>query len=222
MASTVAVLANSTTPKDAIEGVNLDRTRVIIDDGKNSSSYGVGNHMAGPVVVSSWVTQLNGKPANQFVVSPSLFQLSSGKTGKGTIRVVSDLPQDRESVFWLVVNTAAAGIESKKNSVSFSLGQRIKVFYRPKGLEGDTHYAAKNLTWSYEAGTLKVKNPTGLSVSISDIISSKKSERIASMVMPFSEASWKVPLGAEPQNLSFTFIDEYGGDNEVPLKLGAS
>lgn len=219
LATLSSAMANTTAPMQPIEGVGIDRTRVVIGNGETRGAFGVTNKMATPVVVTSWVTDLKGKVSDAFVVTPSLYQLDAGKTGNSTVRLTSsDLPQDRESVFWLVVNSAAAGASSK-NSISVAVGQRIKVFYRPVGVKGDAKYAAQNLVWSYENQKLKVRNPTALSVSISDIQTNGKELNVGEMVMPFSEMEWSMPAAGKEAKRTFSYWDEFGGLNELPIKL---
>lgn len=214
-----AVLAKSNAINQPIEGVGIDRTRIVMEDGTKTASFGVQNRMAAPVVVTAWVSDLNGKVSEDFVVSPSLYQLNDGKTGKGTVRLLSELPTDRESVYWLVVNTAKAGT-AERNQLNVAIGQRIKVFYRPDGLKGDARYAAKHLIWTNDNGRIKVKNPTALSVSVSDINILDKTNKVAALLLPFSEVSLKLPIEAnKTPSFSFTFFDEYGGLNEVSAKL---
>ena len=199
-------------------GVSLDRTRLVITNGETSGSIGVNNKNPTSMVVTSWVVDLEGKVSDSFVVSPSIFQLGAYKTGKTSIRLVDRLPSDRESVFLLKVNTAQAG-ESNKNSLKVAIGQKIKVFYRPKGLAGDANYAARNLIWSFDKNIVRVDNPTALSVSVSDLILDGNTDRIADMVLPFSSKSWKIDdVKSNALQKSFTFVDEYGGFKEIPIK----
>ena len=205
-----------------IEGIGLDRTRVVIEDGASSGTFGLINDIGSPVIVTAWVTDLDGKMADAFVASPSLYQLANGKTGKGTVRLVSQLPQDRESVFWLNVNTAPA-VQSRANQLAAAIGTRIKIFYRPDGLAGDARYAAERLRWSLKSNALHVDNPTALSVSVSDVTVNGRTERVAQMVMPFSKL--QLPVGKPNPEAggvnTFTFVDEYGGFNELAMRMGA-
>lgn len=197
-------------------GVGLDQTRVIFQNGDIKKEFGIINKMPSSMLVSSWVTDLERNPSEAFVVTPSLFQLRSGATGKGIIQLVSSLPQDRESVFWLVVNTVSAG-EAKAQQMKIAVGQRIKVFYRPKGLEGNTSSSASKLKWEYKDGQLTAKNETALSVTVGDIFIGDKRMNVTGMILPFSENSWNINF--KPNNCEFSFIDEYGGEVKFPLKI---
>lgn len=218
-----SVFASTPSPEGLIGGVGLDRTRIVMENGEKTSVFGVVNSMPNTIAVMSWVSDAEGKPAEAFAVSPSVYQLGAGKTGKGTIRLLSELPQDRESVFYLVVNTSEAG-NTEKHHMKVAVGHRIKLFYRPDGLKGDTKFAAERLVWSVKRNELTVKNPTPFSVSISEVFDKQKQLKLADIVLPFSELSWSIDSSKlDFKSIkSFTFVDEFGGFVEVPLKLGTS
>lgn len=219
LASMATVYAATPEQNLPYEGVSLDRTRVIISNGRNSESIGFNNKNPAPIIVSSWVTDLNNKPTNAFVISPSIYQLAGKSTGQATIRVVEELPKDRESVFWLIVNGATAG-SSNENELRIAIGQRIKIFYRPDGLFGDARYAAEKLQWSFHGGELEIKNPTALSVSVSDLIFDDRSERIAEMILPYESKKIKLEnLNRKAKVKKFTFVDEWGGFKEVTFDI---
>ena len=207
-------------PIGAMGGVSLDRTRLILSDGKQSVGIGIANKNPVPMVVTSWVVDVSGQPSEKFVTTPSIFQIGPNKAATASIRLVDKLPEDRESVFWLKVNAAMAG-ETDSNVLSAAIGQKIKIFYRPKGLKGDARFAATKLIWSYKDGQLIASNPTGITVSISDLIFDGKATRVAKMILPFSSYNWNVKK-SEIKSLDkkFTFIDEYGGFYEVNFKVG--
>ena len=215
--SLYAYISISAEMNEQIHGVGLDCTRIVMSDGAELASYGVRNRLPVPLLASSWISDLNGNSTSAFVVTPSVFQLHAGRTGKAQIRLVEKLPHDRESIFWLTVNTISEGT-SGKNQVKVALGQRIKVFYRPKGLKGNAKYAANNLKWSYRQGKLTATNPTALSVTISDFFYGDKEAGFTGMVLPFSDYSWNI---TDIQKIdSFSIIDEYGGEVKFPLSIG--
>lgn len=198
-------------------GVSLERTRLVLDNGVKSSSIGINNKNPTPMVVTAWVVDLEGKPTEKFVVSPAIFQLGGNNTGKTSVRLVEELPKDRESVFWLKVNTAQAG-ESKQNSLKVAIGNKIKIFYRPEGLDGDAKYAASNVIWRFNGDKITATNPTALSVSVSDLCFDTETKRVAEMILPFTTKSWSVNKDALSSNKkSFIFVDEYGGFKEIPM-----
>ena len=214
-------------------GVQLDRSRVLIDNGSKSVAYAVTNHYESPVVASAVITNFDGTPSNAFAVSPSLYQIKANSTSQGQIVQLEQLPQDRESVFWLNVKTVigqatgnqAAGNQDEKiidnvNTGNFgiSLAQRIKVFYRPKDLNENCATAVSKLSWKKSKEGIVVSNPSKVSVSVVKINSKAKEFNISDTLMPLSEKTLNVKID-KVDNITFTYVDEYGNFIEAPLKF---
>lgn len=201
-------------------GVQLDRTRVLMFDGKTKANYGVINNNKTPVLASSTITEIDGKPATKLAVSPSIFQIKPGKSHHGSIVLLESLPQDRETAFWLVVKTVgvSTGKNSEQSTLQMAIGQRIKVFYRPKGINEDTVIAADKLKWSLTNKGVKVENASKLVMSIADIKLGDKVFEVSDMVLPMSSKEWAINL---PKNgsLTFSYMDEYGNQVRHPLKF---
>jgi P pilus assembly chaperone PapD len=94
-----------------------------------------------------------------------------------TVRIFftgESLPTDRETVFWLNLLDVppAPGADAPENSLQLAFRSRIKLFYRPSGLEGSPEQAPEKLTWNLQAApggktAVKVTNPTPYHVSFS-------------------------------------------------------
>ena len=82
-------------------GVQLSKTRILFKDGETQASYGLTNHAETPILASAIISNFDGSPSEAFAVSPSLYQVQPKKTHQGQIVLLSPLPKDRESVFWL-------------------------------------------------------------------------------------------------------------------------
>ena len=201
-------------------GVQLDRTRVLMLDGKTKANYGVINNHKTPVLASSIITDIDGKASTKLTVSPPIFQIKPGKSHQGAIMVLESLPQDRETAFWLVVKTVgvSTGKNSEQSTLQMAIGQRIKVFYRPKGINEDTVIAADKLKWSLTNKGVKVENASKLVMSIADIKLGDKVFEVSDMVLPMSSKEWAINL---PKNgsLTFSYMDEYGNQVRHPLKF---
>ena len=195
-------------------GVSLESTRVVFQEGSNEATLGVSNSLSVPVLVHSSFEQISGEKTNAFMSIPPLFKLDEKRTSRLRIVKTEKLPQDRESVFFIHV----VAIPSGNAKLNIGLGQRIKVFYRPKGLVGDCEYAARNLSWSFTNGNLIAHNPTQLSVSMIDIDVKGKSTK-TSMLLPGERLELPVKVN-KLQTFSFRYIDEYGAirTQEVLLK----
>lgn len=201
-------------------GFQLDRSRVLFEDGKKSVNYGITNHYAQPALASAMVTNFDGSPTSAFAVSPSLFQIRPQTTSQGQIVLLENLPQDRETVFWLNVKTILAKENKNKeqSSVELAIAQRIKLFYRPKGLDEKCSGAVENLIWEKTKTGLKANNPSKVSVSIVNVKKGDDVQRIGDTLMPLSEKEWKVE-GKDWQTFVLTYVDEYGNVIEQPVSL---
>ncbi|MCC3264159.1 fimbria/pilus periplasmic chaperone, partial [Paenibacillus polymyxa] len=76
-----------------------------------------------------------------FIITPPLFKLSPTKNNVLRIVNTSDaLPQDRESVYWVNVKSIPARSEDaeNKNVLQIAVRTRLKLFYRPAGLKGNS------------------------------------------------------------------------------------
>lgn len=207
---------NPTAPKN----IQLERSRIVIDNGQNEGSFGIKNNLDTAVLINSWVEDFRGQKIKTFLTSPPVFRLMPQKEARIRITQTKTLPQDRESVFYIAVQGLPASTEKYQNTMHIVLQQRFKLFYRPKGIPEDSHDAADALQWSYSNGKLSVKNPSKVSVSLAHILFEKNNLDIKVTVLPYEEAHWT--LKRRPTKLdgfSFVFIDEYGGTIRKQVKL---
>lgn len=136
------------------------------------------------------------------------------ESGKGqTLRISytgDALPLDKESVFWLNVLEVPAKSQAKseENRLQMAFRSRIKLFYRPAGLEGNANEAPKAITWSTQGNRIQATNPTPYYVSLVNIsVNGKKLDY--AMVAPRS--SMVLELSASSGNkISGSFVNDYG------------
>lgn len=216
----VAILICSTNSTLAVAGVQLDRTRVLIEDGKIRANYALSNNTEIPLLASATITNADGTPTSRLAASPALYQVRSKTTHQGTISILEPLPQDKESVFWLNVKTVAPESDASKtgSSLQFAIGQRIKIFYRPKGIKEDCKIVADKLKWTKTKDGLKVENDTPLSMSLVEVTVGTKKFRLEDLLLPKSSKDWQLAIPTN-HKMSFTYADEYGNYVEHPLDL---
>ena len=103
--------------------------------------------------------------------------------------------------------------------MKYALGQKIKLFYRPKAITQDSIWVANHLDWSLQGSKLVVKNATNLSISMIYIHIGQ--QRIdAKMLLPGDEKSYKVQqFISSPAEITFEYIDEYGGVQSKKVRL---
>ncbi len=115
--------------------VTLDRTRAVFDGASQSISLNISNdNQQQPYLAQSWLEdeQQNKMLTGPLIITPPVQRLEPA--AKGIIRVkatgsVSQLPQDRESLFYF--NLREIPPESEKpNVLQIALQTKIKLFYR--------------------------------------------------------------------------------------------
>lgn len=199
-------------------GVRLDRTRVVFQDGAREAFVGLTNSLSVPVLVRTTFHDLNEKPIDSFMAIPPVYRLDSGKANRIRLVNVAELPQDKESVFYVTVSCFPAA-QAQENSIRYALGQRIKLFYRPASVKHDCSYVANQLKWSQEGGYLHVLNPTKVSISMTEV-NLGDVKKTVSMLLPGEKSKYKLdkPLKRN-QVFSFKYIDEYGGVRTQSVSL---
>lgn len=169
-----------------------------------------------------------------FVLRPPVFRLDPGKSQAMRVMFTgADLPQDRESIYWLNVldipPTPEADESSTGNFLQFSLRTRIKLIYRPKGLK-DVAQAARALTWSLQHDAqgwfLQATNPTPYYVHMSTLALRVQGKDFPSaeppMIAPLSSQRYPISgLTAAPAggNVQFSSINDAGGVTAQSVSL---
>lgn len=218
--------------------VTMLNTRVIYPADTQSKTVQFTNSDNIPYIMQVWsdINNPTSTPDNAdgpFVTVPALFRIEP-KTGQ-SVRLIftgKNLPQDRESVFYL--NSAqipprnAAG--TGQNQMLVVLRNRMKVFYRPKGIVGSPDNVAKQIQFSLnqESGhwVLNASNDSSYYASFihaAAVVGNKEIPFTADMVAPKSQAHWVLsknsqsPAGA--QKIKFTLVNDYGGHTEAEATL---
>ncbi|EAA1645034.1 fimbrial chaperone protein [Salmonella enterica subsp. enterica serovar Richmond] len=216
----IVLIIGILTGSQAIAAFTLNGTRFIYDEGRKNISVEVTNVTNNTYGGQVWVDNTT-TPSSEvyFTPAPSFFKIS-GKE-KQVVRLLninSNLPTDRESLFWLNVQEIPPASKEEGNVLALALNTQVKLFYRPKAIKDEREKAEQQLV---RDGT-KLKNPTPYyfaitSVSINGIkiTPSNSLDKKLSQMAPFSE----IDIG---QTLSGTVvieaIDDYGARREYKLK----
>ena len=203
-------------------GMQLDRSRIVIENGQTNGSYALTNYYKQPLLVSAGISNFDGSRTNIFAPSPSIYQIKPESTYQAKVIQIEALPQDRESVFWLNLRTALGqqtNSSENVNSMEISIGQSIKIFYRPKGINQKCEEVAKSLQWMKTADGIRAKNDEKISVSLVKIESNNQVQSIGDTLLPLSEKEWKLNIKLSKE-MTFTYVDEFGNllDQKVVLK----
>lgn len=200
----------------AAGGVVLGATRVVYNASSKEASITVSNRNTEQYfLVQSWVDDKDGNKKVPFSITPPLFRLNA--KNENMLRIVKtagELPLDRESVYWLNVKAIppAPAADESQNVLQLAIKTRVKMFYRPKGLEGKVEDAPATLQWSHQGNQLIVKNPSAYSVTLGEVKISGKDVAGVDLVLPKDEAHYTLPAGSESAtNLTYTTITDFGG-----------
>jgi len=247
----VALIAMALYLPSAQAGIVLNTTRVIYQGSDKEASLGVQNTGTGEILLQSWleaglprVNELDSSTSNRsaedkqlllkdasdlsFIVTPALARMPGG--GRQLLRIIhsgANLPADRESVLWL--NVQEIPQTAAENTLQVAIRQRIKVFFRPKGLQGDPLQAPEKLQWKLLAGdVLRVYNTGPYHVSMLKITAQQRGRELATldsgMLAPHQQLSLALAHRADevPVELSFISINDFGGQVRYSATLSGS
>lgn len=207
--------------QSAQAGVVVEGTRVIYDSSKKEASIGVKNpEKTAPFLIQSWIEEYPQATAEKlpFIMTPPLFRLDAGK--ENVIRIMrtgANLPEDRESVFWLNIKSIPASEVSDKNKLSISIKTKIKLIYRPTALKEDAQDAYKKLVFNRSGNQLKVNNLTPYYISFATIKVGGVDIKDPGMIAP--KSMMNMPLdGFNGNALTYTTINDFGGFTQVETR----
>ncbi|MEF3089309.1 fimbria/pilus periplasmic chaperone [Raoultella scottii] len=194
-------------------GVALGATRVIYPAGQKQVQLAVTNNDDNSTyLIQSWVENADGQKDGRFVITPPLFAMQGKK--ENTLRIIdatnNQLPQDRESLFWMNVKAIPSMDKSKlsDNTLQLAIISRIKLYYRPAKLALSPDQATEKLRFRRSANTLTLINPTPYYLTVTELNAGTRVLENA-LVPPMGEASVKLPPGAGSE-ISWRTINDYG------------
>ncbi|WP_355659712.1 fimbrial biogenesis chaperone [Halomonas salifodinae] len=211
-------------------GIVIGGTRVIYPADQREVTVQLSNNGELPSLVQAWVDTGNPEASPEdseapFVIFPPIARVEPG-SGQ-VLRLVfggdRGLAEDRESLFWLnVLDVPPSPQRSEGDPVNFmqlAFRSRIKLFYRPPGLEGHADRAPAQLRWSLSRDpqgqpVLVGENPTPFYVNLSHLGLQGRSLEIGDgQLPPYGEVTFPLPGGVsrDVSRGEFTFINDYGG-----------
>ncbi|MCO4157242.1 fimbrial biogenesis chaperone [Citrobacter amalonaticus] len=201
----------------------MNGTRVIYQGDKNEVTISLKNKNTRPVLIQSWIdtgnsTQTPEKISVPFVLSPPINRVDpdKGQTIRISYTGVPALPADKESVYWLNVLEVPSKDKSSSPSVqklNVLFRTRIKLFYRPAGLEGDSNTAPDEMHWRLNGNNVTVQNTSKYNVTIFNISyksAGNTSETEGAMVAPGESQTFPLKNSGNIDGLSFDTINDYG------------
>lgn len=206
--------------------LSFDRTRVIFDHGaKNSQSIVVSNTSPkSPYLAQSWLENEYGqKISAPLTALPVLQRINPREEKQIKLNLsgdVSMLPKDRETVLYL--NVRGVPPTSDGNKLNISIQSKLKVFYRPKGMERlEDKKAFEMLQVTKKGNSLILENPTAyhLVVYAVKVNGRAKSTDIDLLVKPFSTETMNMKLGNDP---TIFFVNDQGGSTSMKYQCNTT
>ncbi|RDL14120.1 fimbrial biogenesis chaperone [Serratia fonticola] len=197
-------------------GVVVGGTRLIYDGNKKEASLNVSNPDKVPYLIQSWV-ETTGDAAEKapFMVTPPLFRLDGGQDNVlRVVRAGGNLSNSQETLYWLNIKSipSAPKLEGK-NTLQIAVKTRIKLIFRPQGLNGVPEDVANSLKWKRNGNQLQVTNPTPFYMNFQSVEVGGKEVKDVTYVAPMSSASFALPA-ASSGNVQWKIISDYGGIGE--------
>ena len=205
-------------------------TRVVYPEQNREVNVRLANVETAPVLVQAWVDdgRADANPDEikvPFVLMPPVFRVEP-KKGQ-TLRIMytgTDLPADRESVFWLNVQEIPPKPTNAEetNLLQLAFRTRIKLFFRPAALQDGP--SGQLLKWQVVhddkgQSVLSVDNPSPYYVSFGRVVLKAADTEIQfdpAMVPPFDHVSFTQPQGAHRTfargTVSYKLLNDYGAE----------
>lgn len=199
-------------------GVQVGRTRIIYDASKKEVSLPLVNkEQELPWLIQAWTDTGDGKTRGPFIITPPLFRLDAQK--EQSLRITwtgAPLPENKESLFWLNIRTipATAKEDDDKNVLRLIYKTRLKLFWRPKGLQGTPGESCQQLRFTRSADRLTIVNDGAFHAVFDSLqLGSIKLDN-AEWVAPGSTLSLTIPGKAPAQTVTWRCITDYGNASE--------
>lgn len=193
-------------------GVIVGGTRVIYDGTKKETSISVNNPDSAPYLIQSWIeTEDQRRGKVPFILTPPLYRLDNGQQNVMRIVRTGELPEDKESMFWLNIKSIPSSSPSE-NTLQIAVKTRIKLFYRPTALKNiSPDSIPAGLRWQRSGNQFSVTNPSAFYINFSSLKVDGKEVSEATYIAPGKTMTYPLPPGAGAGMVTFTQINDYGG-----------
>ncbi|RMN20327.1 hypothetical protein ALQ63_00784 [Serratia plymuthica] len=218
----------------ALASIVMSGTRIIYPSNAKSVDVQLRNNDNFPYVVQAWFdsgdkdsTPTTGKAP--FIATPPTFKILAhdGQVLRIFFTGEKSLPQDRESIFYfnfLQIPPGNIGGE-KSNLMVVMLKNRLKLFYRPTGLQANNKKLFDYLKLSdVSSKKIRITNTSPYYISLAKVVVNGATAKDKTpMIAPFSSAD--VALFADKkaesaQGIEIGLINDYGAmvTHEYPIK----
>ena len=195
-------------------GVALGATRVIYPAGQKQVQLAVTNNDDNSTwLIQSWVENADGQRDGRFVIT--LLRCLPCRVKREHLRIIdatnNQLPQDRESLFWMNVKAIPSMDKSKLSDNTPAAGDyqphQASTTVRGK-LALPPDQAAEKLTFSRSGSSLTLTNPTPYYLTVTELNAGTRILENA-LVPPMGKTSVKLPADAG-NTITYRTINDYG------------
>ena len=209
-------------------GIVIYGTRVIYPAEKNEVLVQLMNQGERSSLVQSWIddgnTSLPPEKINvPFMLTPPVAKIPGDSGQQLKIKKMPNtLPNDKESLFFLNVldippnNPDSAG----KNVLKFAMQNRIKLFYRPKGISAVNKNTFHKLALTRSGNSYSIRNDAANWVTVTEVKANNvKINNESIMLAPLSSANVALK-NTNANQYKMTIIDDHGNyiSDNVSLK----
>lgn len=223
---TVILIASIALPAHA--GIVIYGTRIVYPTEKNEVMVQLMNQENRSSLVQSWIddgdTSLPPEKIQvPFLLTPPVAKVAANSGQQLKIKKLPNmLPNNKESLFYLNVldippnNPDSAG----KNVLKFAMQNRIKLFYRPKGISPVNKHTFQKLSMKRSGGIYSIKNDAANWITVTEVKANNvKINNESIMLAPLSSADVALK-NANANQYKMTIIDDHGNyiSDNVSLK----
>ncbi|MDE9614088.1 fimbria/pilus periplasmic chaperone [Citrobacter portucalensis] len=223
---TVILIASIALPAHA--GIVIYGTRIVYPAEKNEVMVQLMNQENRSSLVQSWIddgdTSLPPEKIQvPFLLTPPVAKVAANSGQQLKIKKLPNmLPNNKESLFYLNVldippnNPDSAG----KNVLKFAMQNRIKLFYRPKGISPVNKHTFQKLSMKRSGGIYSIKNDAANWITVAEVKANNvKINNESIMLAPLSSADVALK-NANANQYKMTIIDDHGNyiSDNVSLK----
>ncbi|WP_288440947.1 molecular chaperone [uncultured Pseudomonas sp.] len=222
------------TPTFCDASVILNGTRIVFPSQSNQKTLQFSNPDSNPNLVQVWVSKSENNSSIEnadvsFIPSPQVFKIESGSGQIVRLSYVGDnLPTDRESIFYLnfsqIPSLTTSSQDSNKLVLLFT--SRVKLFYRPKEIQGAIDKLASSLQFRLSKdNNIIISNTSGFYVTIrkAEVIQGNRHFTFISdqMINPKSTTNWKLEnrIDESSTKIRLVMINDYGVDTSTEFSL---
>ncbi len=220
------------TANSAIAGVFGPRETKLIYEGNSSFiNYRIDNTDDKlPWLVQAWIEDAKEQRTNLFTIVPVVFRVEPSSQFSPRVIKQGMLPEDRETVFWVVSNSLPGGASTELNNTEGAIGAKLSLayrykvpmIYRPASLK-NIPQRPDSLQWSVnDVGKLKVYNPTPYVIHLYNVTlnnSIYKGKGFTYIIPPMTGTELKVSA-KRGNKIDYGVVNDHGAVNNYEGLVG--